>query len=266
MNYSIHAAVRGNGTNVVVLLHGFGGCCDIWEDVVNTLGDAFRTIAYDLPGHGRSLDYPKAGSAKVAAKAVLADLAARGIAGAHFVGHSMGGAVATLAALLDPARVASLTLLAPGGYGPEINAPLLRRYAAAACADEIRACLAEMSSPDSTVPDAAIRNLTEMRARPGQTEKLVAFAEAMTAGGRQGVIPRQDLASLAMPVMVVWGTDDAVLPYSHADDLPPGFLVHHVLEIGHMLPEETPGLVADIVRRMSRRRQRRQPSFVGCST
>lgn len=263
MSYFIHASVRGSGPNVVVLLHGFGGCCDIWSDVVEILGDTFETIAYDLPGHGRSLDYPKAGSAKVAAKAVLADLAARGIERAHFVGHSMGGAVATLAALLDPARVASLTLLAPGGYGPEINAPLLRRYAAAACADEIRACLAEMSSPDSKVTDAAIRHLAEMRARPGQTEKLVAFAEAMTADGRQGVIPRENLASLVMPVMVVWGTDDAVLPYSHADDLPRGFLVHHVLEIGHMLPEETPGLVADIVKRMSRRRQRRQPAPAG---
>lgn len=261
MNYFIHASVRGNGTNVVILLHGFGGCCDIWSDVVGILGDTFTTIAYDLPGHGHSLNYPNAGSAKVAAKAILADLAARGISRAHFVGHSMGGAVATLAALLDPSRVSSLTLLAPGGYGPEINAPLLRRYAAAACAEEIRACLAEMSSPDSTVPDAAVRHLTEMRARPGQTEKLIAFAEAMTADGRQGVIPRENLASLAMPVMVVWGTDDAVLPYSHADDLPPGFLVHHVLEIGHMLPEETPVLVADIVRRMSRRRQRRQPAF-----
>lgn len=264
MNYSIHAAVRGSGKNVVVLLHGFGGCGGVWGDVVDCLNGAFTTVAYDLPGHGHSLDYPKAGPAKIAAKAVLADLAARGIARAHFVGHSMGGAVATLAALLEPERVASLTLLAPGGYGPEINGPLLRRYAAASCSDEIRSCLAEMSSPDSTVPEQAVRELSEMRARPGQTEKLIALAEAMTANDKQGVIPRDDLATLAMPVMVVWGTDDAVLPYSHADDLPAGFLIHHVLEIGHMLPEETPALVADIVRRMSRRRQRPQPMVAAC--
>lgn len=264
MNYSIHAAVRGSGKNVVVLLHGFGGCGGVWGDVVDCLNGAFTTVAYDLPGHGHSLDYPKAGPAKIAAKAVLADLATRGIARAHFVGHSMGGAVATLAALMEPERVASLTLLAPGGYGPEINAPLLRRYAAASCSDEIRSCLAEMSSPDSTVPEQAVRELSEMRARPGQTEKLIALAEAMTANDKQGVIPRDDLAKLAMPVMVVWGTDDAVLPYSHADDLPAGFLIHHVLEIGHMLPEETPALVADIVRRMSRRRQRLQPMLAAC--
>ncbi|CAN7213270.1 alpha/beta fold hydrolase [Aminobacter sp. LjRoot7] len=264
MNYPIHAALRGSGKNVVVLLHGFGGIGGVWEDVVGHLDGAFTTIAYDLPGHGLSLDYPKAGSAKVAATAVLADLAARGIGRAHFVGHSMGGAVATLAALFDPERVASLTLLAPGGYGPEINGPLLRRYAAASCAEEIRACLVKMSSPDSTVPEAAVRDLAEMRSRPGQTEKLIAFAAAMTADDKQGVIPRESLATLTMPVMVVWGTDDAVLPYSHADALPAGFLIHHVLEVGHMLPEETPALVADIVSRMTRRRQRRQPAPAAC--
>ncbi|MBA8910010.1 alpha/beta fold hydrolase [Aminobacter ciceronei] len=266
MNYPIHAAVRGSGKNVVVLLHGFGGIGGVWDDVVAHLDGACITIAYDLPGHGLSLDYPKAGSAKVAATAVLADLAARGIDRAHFVGHSMGGAVATLAALFDPERVASLTLLAPGGYGPEINGPLLRRYAAAACAEEIRACLAEMSSPDSTVPETTVRDLAEMRNRPGQTEKLIAFAAAMTAEDKQGVIPRENLATLAMPVMVVWGTDDAVLPYSHADALPSGFLIHHVLEIGHMLPEETPALVADIVSRMVRRRQRRRPDVPACDS
>lgn len=260
MNHSIHATVRGVGTRVVVLLHGFGGCADLWDDIAGRLEDSFTTIAYDLPGHGRSIDFPNAGPAKLAAQAVLADLAARGIDRAHFVGHSMGGAVATLAALLQPDRVASLTLLAPGGYGPEINAPLLKRYAAAVSADEIRACLAEMSSPDSRVPEAAVRHLAEMRRRFGQTEKLIALAATMTANGRQGTIPREVMATLAMPVMVVWGTDDAVLPYSHADNLPAGFLVHHVLEVGHMLPEETPDLVADIIRRMTRRRRRPQPA------
>lgn len=239
---------------MIVFLHGFGGCGNLWNKVIGKLGTAFKTIAYDLPGHAGSLAYPEAGPAKTAAKAVLTDLKARGVDKAHFVGHSMGGAVASLAAILEPERVASLTLLAPGGFGPEINGPLIRRYAAAVDADEIRTCLAEMSSPDSTVPDATVDELVEMRGQPGQSEKLIAFAKTMTKDERQGVIPRESLAALEMPVMVVWGTDDAVLPYSQADDLPDGFHVHHMLETGHMLPEETPGVVADIVRRMTRRR------------
>lgn len=265
MNYSLHAAVQGNGKNVLVLLHGFGGCGEIWSHVLEKLDDGFKTIAYDLPGHGLSLDHPKAGSAKAAAKAVLSDLAARGIERAHFVGHSMGGAVATLAALEDPARVASLTLLAPGGYGTEINAPLIRRFAAATSADDIRRCLQEMSSPDSTVQDASVRCLVEMRSRPGQTEKLVEIAEAITAGDRQGAIARDTIATLAMPVMVMWGTDDSVLPYSQAEGLPARFLIHHVLEVGHMLPEEVPEVVAEALRRMSRRRPRPHSVVAACA-
>ncbi|WP_269932519.1 alpha/beta fold hydrolase [Aminobacter sp. HY435] len=266
MNYSIHAAVRGSGKNVVVLLHGFGGCSGVWKDVVEHLDGVFTTIAYDLPGHGLSIDYPNAGSAKTAARAVLADLASRGVERVHLVGHSMGGAVATLAALLEPQRVASLTLLAPGGYGPEINAPLLRRFAAARCPEEIGACLAEMSSPDSVVSEHSVGQLAEMRSRPGQSEKLIEFVTAMTANDRQGVIPRETIASLPMPVMVVWGTDDNVLPYSQAEGLPARFMIHHVLEVGHMLPEETPELVAGIVERMSRRRQKAPASPVGCQS
>ncbi|MGT2467378.1 alpha/beta fold hydrolase [Mesorhizobium atlanticum] len=90
-----------------------------------------RVLAYDLPGHSHSLQCEGMGGAKPAARAILADLAARQLTKVHLVGHSMGGAVATLMALADSGRVASLTLLAPGGFGPEINAALLRRYAAA---------------------------------------------------------------------------------------------------------------------------------------
>ncbi|CAH2404464.1 hypothetical protein MES5069_420048 [Mesorhizobium escarrei] len=43
-----------------------------------------------------------------------------------------------------------------------------------------------------------------------------------------------------MPVMVVWGTDDAVLPFSQAEGLPAHFHLHHLLQAGHMLVEEAP--------------------------
>ncbi|TIU94612.1 MAG: alpha/beta hydrolase, partial [Mesorhizobium sp.] len=64
------------------------------------------------------------------------------------------------------------------------------------------------------------------------------------------------LETLDMPVMVVLGIDDAVLPFTQADGLPAHFHLHHVLEAGHMLVEEAPGLVAEIVRRNMKRRSR----------
>ena len=127
---------QGAGETPVVLLHGFGGSHAAWDATLAAVGDARRTIAFDLPGHAGSLDHPHGGAGK-AARSVLAALAARGISRAHLVGHSMGGAAAALAALMEPARAASLTLLAPGGFGPEANQMLLRRYASASGEAEI---------------------------------------------------------------------------------------------------------------------------------
>ncbi|RRH92940.1 alpha/beta fold hydrolase [Mesorhizobium tamadayense] len=257
-----YAAEQGAGPKRVVFLHGFGSCHEIWHAVISALMPGVRALAYDLPGHGHSLRSQGTGGAKPAARTILADLAARRLDKVHLVGHSMGGAVATLMALADPGRIASLTLLAPGGFGPEINGPLLRRYAAAAEKIEIRACLAAMSGPQGLTPDHVVDVLFEMRGRPGQVQSLIDIAAAMTRDDRQGIIPREQLRALDMPVMVVWGAQDPVLPVDQAEGLPAHFHRHHVLDAGHMLVEEAPDLIAEIVRRNTRRRRmRRQPVF-----
>ena len=81
-----------------------------------------RVVALDLPGHGGSVKEVGAGDAEIFAAAVSDALAALGIERVHLVGHSMGGAIALVRWPAPmPERVASLTLLAPAGLGPEIN-------------------------------------------------------------------------------------------------------------------------------------------------
>ncbi|MEP9399982.1 alpha/beta fold hydrolase [Mesorhizobium sp. KR2-14] len=250
---SLIAEEYGAGQNVIVLLHGFGAFHDVWRLVAVALAQEERhVIAYDLPGHGRSLDWPDAGPAKTTAKAVLADLDAREIERAHFVGHSMGGAVAALAALAQPERVASLTLLAPGGFGEQISSALLHRYAAATTQAELAECLAAMSAPGATPQTENLSAFAEMRAVPGQKEKLAEIASIIARDDRQGIIPRERLASLPMSVAVIWGTEDPVLPFAQTADLPPVFQLHPARGAGHMLVEERPELVVDIIGRMSR--------------
>ncbi|RWB68511.1 MAG: alpha/beta fold hydrolase [Mesorhizobium sp.] len=260
-----YAVEAGAGPKTIVFLHGFGACREIWRDVMAPLAAEARILAYDLPGHGHSLQCEGTGGAKTAARAVLADLAARQLTKVHLVGHSMGGAIATLMALTDPGRVASLTLLAPGGFGPEINAALLRRYAAASGRKQIRASLAAMSAPRSMPPDHVVDALCHMREQPGQLQTLIDMVAAMTRDERQGVIPRAQLDALDMPVMVVWGAEDPLLPVEQAEALPSHFHLHHVLDAGHMLVEEAPDLVAEIVRRNTRRRGRRQRPVYGAA-
>jgi pyruvate dehydrogenase E2 component (dihydrolipoamide acetyltransferase) len=245
----LFAREDGGGATPMVFLHGFGSCHGLWRPITDALSPEHRTIAYDLPGHGASLGWPDAGPAKIAVRAVSADLDARGIEKFHLVGHSFGGAVATLLASAKPQNVASLTVLAPGGYGPEINGALLRRYGAAVEPDEIRNCLAAMSGPSSAVADHAVKVLAEMRRRPGQTEMLARIAAEISRDDTQGVISRETLAALAMPVSVMWGTADPLLPYRQTEGLPSQFSLHTAEGFGHMLPEEAPGLVVGVIRR-----------------
>ncbi len=249
MTDALFAREEGAKGGPIVFLHGFGGCSGLWSHVASGFAAENRTFAYDLPGHGGSVAWPDAGPAKIAVRAVLADLETRGLEQVHLVGHSMGGAVAALIALAKPERVASLTLLAPGGFGEEINGALLRRYAAAMTESEIEACLKAMAGPKGLASNDAVGILAAMRGRVGQTERLIEIAAAISRDDRQGVIPRAALATLGMQVSVVWGMADPLLPYRQTEGLPPTFVLHSAEGVGHMLAEEAPELVTDIVRR-----------------
>lgn len=244
---SLFAHQQGTGPTIV-LLHGFGGSHGVWEEIAAQLAEEAEIIAYDLPGHGASLDVEGARSPKRMAEAILADLRERDADHIHLVGHSMGGAVATLIALSAPEHVASLTLLAPGGYGEEIDAALLRQFAKAAQSDEIRACLAAMAGPGHVISERTVAEDVAARARSGQMEKLAEIVMAITRGGRQGVIPAEAVAGLTMPVAVVWGVLDTVLPVSQTDQLPAHFGLHLVPVAGHMLIDEVPGLIVELLR------------------
>src|SRR5690606_39040719 len=132
-----------------------------------------------------------------AAQAILADLSARGLQRVHLAGHSMGGAVAALMAILEPARLASLTLLAPGGFGPEINHRLLTRYAAARDEAEIVACLEAMTGWFSPVSGETVASAVASRAVAGQRDMLIEMAKGLARDGRQGQLPRDRLEALS---------------------------------------------------------------------
>jgi pimeloyl-ACP methyl ester carboxylesterase len=247
----LHLDISGPETGTpLVLLHGFGGDGSAWDAVKAALPDTVRVIAVDLPGHGGSLDADGRGGAGRMAKAILAGLDAAGVGAFHLAGHSMGGAVSALIAMRAPERVKSLTLVAPGGMAKDINAGLLERYAKATTEAEIRACLGEMSAPGFATSGAVVDHFVAARSKPGQLEALDATYQAMfpdgPAGG-QGVLPGDALAALAMPVAVIWGTDDKVLPCPSPSALPASFAFNVLPGLGHMLPEEAPDAVVRVL-------------------
>lgn len=246
-NARLGAVETAGGGDPVVLLHGFGGSAAAWQTVQAAISPEHATLALDLPGHARSLNYQGFGSAGFAAKAVINEMDRRGISRFHLAGHSMGGAVAALAAIRHPQCVLSLTLLAPGGFGPEINAALLRSFAAAQTPAEIKSCLEIMSAPGAAIPDELIATQAVQRQLPGQTEALRHIASTILAGDGQGVIGLASLDTLAMPVSVLWGEEDRMMPVAQLDNAPERFRRTALARIGHMLVDEAPETVARVI-------------------
>src|SRR5690606_38484509 len=112
---------------------------------------------------------------------------------------------------------------------------------------QVRACLEAMTGWYCDVSEAAVENALATRA-DGRHEKLMAMAQGLARDGRQGLLPRDKIATLPMPVTLVWGELDNVLPARHVNDLPAHFDIRTFPDLGHMLPEEAPGEMVDIIR------------------
>lgn len=249
MASSLFALEKGAGSGPpIVLLHGFGGSHKIWTPIQDDLSNDHPTLAYDLPGHGGSLVWEGRCVPSKMASGIWEDLDRRGVGKVHLAGHSMGGAIAALMTMFSAERVASLTLLAPGGFGTEINGRLLRRYAVCDTEEKARSVLEGMFGWTGEVPDALVKETAEHRNLPGQMEKLVEIVSHITKDDQQGVLPRDELAKFDMPVKVLWGTQDRVLPTRQAHRLPGHFAGHIFEDTGHMLPHEIPEAVIRLLR------------------
>lgn len=241
---------KAEGTPLV-LLHGFGGTMRTWDKVVPLLEGEMPVIMFDLPGHGQSIFSDGQGGAGKMAKAILTRLNEEGIEAFHLGGHSMGGAVAALISMRAPEQVKTLTLVAPGGMAAGINAGLLELYSKAVERTDLRNVMAQMAGGGLDFPTGYFTAVSEIRSVPGAMEAIAATYEAMFPNGPsagQGLLPRDKLEALPMPISMIWGDADAVLPCPKAVDVPANFKFTTIPGAGHMLPEEMADLVAQTLR------------------
>jgi pyruvate dehydrogenase E2 component (dihydrolipoamide acetyltransferase) len=244
-------AGAGQDGDVVLLVHGFGGDRNSWLFLQEPLAARFRVYALDLPGHGTSAkdigdvaDGP-AGPAGVLADAVTGVLDALGAGRAHLVGHSMGGAVVLAVAARDPARVASLTLIAPSGFGPEINAGYLRGFAGAQTRRELKPVVGQIFADESLVTRQLVDDLLAYKRLDGVDEALHALLDTVLLDGdaqRQDSPAALAAVSGAVPVTVIWGREDRIIPPAQADAVT-GATRHLIDGAGHMPHMEKPAEV-----------------------
>jgi pyruvate dehydrogenase E2 component (dihydrolipoamide acetyltransferase) len=221
----------GEGGETLLLLHGFGADLNGWMFNQPALAQGRRVIALDLPGHGGSSKDVGSGNPDELADAVEAALDALALDRVHLVGHSLGGVLAALVAARNPARVASLTLIAPAGLGTEINATFIDGFVRMARRRDATEVLSLLLHDPSLVSRTMVEDVLRYKRIDGVTGALEAIAHAWFPGGHQACDVREQLASLTMPVQIIWGRDDKVIPAAHGEALGA-----HVLDAAGHLP------------------------------
>ena len=242
---------------VLLLIHGMAGTCESWREVIEPLARESTVIAPDFPGHGGSA--PGGGDYSIGALAAgLRDLLlALGHDRATLVGHSLGGGVAMQFAYQYPEMVERLALVSSGGLGPEVT-PILRA-AALPGADLFIAATAGPAAQIGSVigrglgaiglrPDTDVAEVARGYASLSDADRRAAFLASVRGvigtGGQ--LIDAADRLYLAdgLPVLIVWGSRDPIIPVRHAEDAHraiPGSRLEILDDVGHVPQLEAPG-------------------------
>jgi pimeloyl-ACP methyl ester carboxylesterase len=258
---SLRVARRGHGPGVV-LVHGMNGTAhDFPDELLDDLARDHTVLALDRPGHAGSTRTRAALDLDANARAVRAVLATLGGERAVLVGHSYGAAIALRVALDQPERVAGVVLLAPCtqvdnrnraytrlpiGPGP------LRRALIWLAAVPVGAVTVRRARRDAWHPEPVPAGPFFSRAHalvPGQVEAALENFHTLPEDLARLF---EDLPRLAPPLAVLAGAEDLVTPWRiHAAWLParvPGATLRVLDRVGHWLPRQRPGEVANAVR------------------
>jgi pyruvate dehydrogenase E2 component (dihydrolipoamide acetyltransferase) len=223
----------GEGGTPLIFIPGFAGDINIFVFNQEALSSDRAVYALDMPGHGRSAKDVGEGDLDFFAGVVAGFLDEMGIEKAHLAGHSIGGAIAGTFALAHPERVASLILIASACLGEEINADYIEGFIAANRRREMKNVLQLLFAD----PDLVTRDLVN--------EALRTVADRVFPGRRQAKV--LDLSGSDVPLLAVWGSEDDIVPASHADNLPDHARVDIIDGKGHSVQMEAAGMVNRLV-------------------
>jgi pimeloyl-ACP methyl ester carboxylesterase len=221
---SLNFVDTGGSGPAMVFVHGLGGRWQNWLLTIPAFMGSHRVIAVDLPGFGGSEMPAEEISIKGYAKAVDALLGELGIESAVFVGNSMGGFVASEVALSFHTRVERLVLVSAAGLSIEYRnrEPLmtLARIWAAGATSVGAQSAAVVTRP--RLRRAALQLVLRYpeRLSPAMTYELIqgsgapGFMDAL--GALLSYSYRDELARIEMPVLIVWGRNDMLVPRGDA--------------------------------------------------
>jgi 2-hydroxy-6-oxonona-2,4-dienedioate hydrolase len=212
----------------IVLTHGIGGSLELWQPQLDALGKTHRLIAWDVPNHGLSGLTGKAEDWESYAAWYVAFADAVGLDRFIAAGNSMGGALSLRIAALAPSRVRGVFLANAASLGRAVF-PVFRMMTLPILGEAmnkpseknvdmaISAIVKDKSCISADLRAAMLRN----QFKEGGAAAFVATLRACTnlLGQRAACWQKSAalLAELDVPMVLLHGRQDAVLPLKHSE-------------------------------------------------
>lgn len=216
----------------LVLLHGLAGDALTWQFNLTALGADRAVLAPDLPGHGSSTLDVGAGHVDDLARWVGTLIDAWGVPQVDLVGHSLGARVALALAHQRPEIVGRATLIACAGLGSDLDHLFLDRLAEASDLEQSRLAAARLFAQPGPLVEPMARALTLRQSVPSNRAAIKALLDANRTELSQPLV-RGDWAP-RVPVQLIWGAEDGIVPPPPADLIPDGIPFHLLPGAGHM--------------------------------
>ncbi|QUQ65795.1 alpha/beta fold hydrolase [Kutzneria sp. CA-103260] len=246
---------RAGDGPAVVLVHGWSCSAHTWDDVGPLLVRAgLSVIDYDVRAHGASTWTGSVVTMAELAADLQAVIAGLGVRKPLVCGHSLGGMIALEHAFAYPAEVSGLVLVGTGvGQRPDDQVLY----------DTLSEYFTHSSNLEPWWPlfEAALYS-PDYRATAGSRlagvrERFLGSDLAAELGVLGAVIGREDLterlAALAVPTAMVAGEQDSIWPVEGHEVMAgriPGAELTVITGAGHLVPEEAPGELAEVIIRM----------------
>jgi len=235
----------------LVLLNGIFQRLESWDPVLPHL-TGFTLLRYDMRGQGESEAPEGIYTPRVHAEDLLALLNRLGWEKAALVGLSNGGVVAMEVALLAPERFAALVLCCTTPYlDVALRAKVeswLHALKAGGTKLRLRVALpwvfgrSFLEAHPELLAEEGLRNLAAQAPTEAAQERLLLGFLTLN-----DLRPR--LKALALPALVLYGTEDLLFPQAYASDLAQALRARlRALPAGHAAPLETPQAFAQAVR------------------
>jgi pimeloyl-ACP methyl ester carboxylesterase len=246
------AHVRDQGLKagpVLVLVHGSNASLFTWEPWVQRLGNSFRIVSMDMPGHGLTgavpnNDYSQEGMVKFVAE--VADKL--GLQKFAIAGNSMGGGVVARFAEEHPDRVSALILVDAGGEPSKMgdHVPLVFKIARTPVLNKILLYITPRSLVTEGLNDAIVHKEIITDKMIDTYWELARMEGSRAANGIRFALPftndvKAHIADIKAPTLILWGEQDHLIPaeaaHEFAKDIPGSKLIIYPAT-GHIPHEE----------------------------